>query len=151
MEKLNKQSSVKYLGVLVDNDLTWKTHVNYLRRSCMEGRTPSSLSRTKTNVPKFRIWTTALSCGTHVGDVEQREYRTMHSGSSSRSHHAQNLEKQRDGQLLRHNAMLCKVHRCLKRQGPCFLTCKFHTNSNLNYVEGPAKSTYTDSFYRSTF
>ena len=34
----------------------------------------------------------------------------------------------------RHNAMLCKVHQCLKRQCPGYLTCKFRTNSNLNYT-----------------
>ena len=33
--ELNKQSSVKYLGVVIDKELTWKAHVNHWRRCCM--------------------------------------------------------------------------------------------------------------------
>lgn len=33
--ELNRQSSVKYLGVFIDHDLTWKEHVHDLQRSCM--------------------------------------------------------------------------------------------------------------------
>ena len=33
--ELNKQCSVRYLGVHIDKDLTWKVHVNYLRQTCL--------------------------------------------------------------------------------------------------------------------
>ena len=32
---MSKQSSVKYLGVHIDKDLTWKTHMNHLRQTCL--------------------------------------------------------------------------------------------------------------------
>ena len=56
----------------------------------------------------------------------------------------------------RHNAMFCKVHRCLRSQGPSYLTRKFHTNSNLNYatIRGANKIHLlrpNTNFYRSTF
>ena len=33
--ELKKQYSVRYLGVHIDKDLTWKVHVNHLRRTCL--------------------------------------------------------------------------------------------------------------------
>ena len=56
----------------------------------------------------------------------------------------------------RHNAMLCKVHWCLRSRGPSYLTCKFHTNSNLNYTTTRGANKIhllrpNTNFYRSTF
>ena len=56
----------------------------------------------------------------------------------------------------RHIPMLCQVHRCLRKEAPSYLACKFLTNSNLNYstTRGANKihlNRPNTNFYRSTF
>ena len=56
----------------------------------------------------------------------------------------------------RHIALLCQVHRCLRKEAPNCLTCKFLTNSYLNYsTTRGAKKIHLNrpntNFYRSTF
>ena len=56
----------------------------------------------------------------------------------------------------RYIALLCQVHRCLRKEAPSYLTCKFLTNSYLNYstTRGAKKiplNRPNTNFYRSTF
>ena len=81
-----------------------------------------------------------------------RGYRTMHLDSSFTSHQARV-----DGRYYeRYNSqdMLCQFHRCLRKKAPSYLTCKFLTNSYLNYstTRGANKIHLNNTnFYRSTF
>ena len=142
---LNKQSSVKYLGVLIDHDLTWKARVHHLRRSCM-ARLAMTGHHLPCHVRKLLYQTFVLpnlesvvwnSCGVVLSNklesIQNYALRIIFQKPPRTS--SANLEKQQVGQLLRRDdIMLCKVHRCLRNQGPSYLTCKFHTNSNLNYA-----------------
>ena len=56
----------------------------------------------------------------------------------------------------RHKAMLSQVHWCLKKETLSYLSCKFCTNSNLNYLTTRGANKIhlqwpNTNFYRSTF
>ena len=150
--ELNKQSSIKYLGVLIDNDLAWKAHVNHLRQSCMARL--AMIRRAGHHLPchvrKLLYQSFVLpnldycsvvwnSCGVVLSNkierIQNYALRIIFQKPPRRS--SAELREAAGWTTLktrRHNAMFCKVHRCLRSQGPRYLTRKFHTNSNLNYA-----------------
>ena len=66
-----QQDEVKYLGVTVDRNLSWKSHVQNLRRKCFAGlvflhkHLPIRTRKLSTRVSLAHSWTIVKFCTTH--------------------------------------------------------------------------------------
>ena len=146
-----KQSRVKYIGVHIDKDLTWKTHVNHLRQTCLArlAMIRPAGHHLPCHTRKLLYQTFVLpnpdycsvvwnSCGVMLSNkVEQIQNYALRlilrkpprtSSAELRVALGWTTLKTR-----RNNAMLCQVHRWSRKEAPSYLACKFLTNSNLNY------------------
>ena len=172
--KLQKQDCVKYLGVSIDKDLSWKTHIEQIRAQCMAKL--AAIRRAGSYLPchvrKLLYQSFVLphldycsvvwnSCGTTLSDrVERVQNYALRiilrkpprtSSEALRQTLCWTTLKRR-----RHNATVCQVHRCVNKQGPSYLNSKFVTNSTLNYActRGFNKlhlKRPNTNFYRTTF
>ena len=147
---LQKQDCVKYLGVSIDKDLSWKTHIEQIRAQCMAKL--AAIRRAGSYLPchvrKFLYQSFVLphldycsvvwnSCSTTLSDrVERVQNYVLRiilrkpprtSSEALRQTLCWTTLKRR-----RHNATVCQVHRCVNKEGPSYLNSKFVTNSTLN-------------------
>ncbi len=150
-ETIRQQETVKYLGVVVDQNMNWVQQVEEVRRKSLAGLAsirrasaylPSCTMRLLYNViilPHLDycsvVWhscTKALS--NRVERVQHYAMRMIlkkpHRADSER------LRNQLGWMTLhrrRQKAMLCQVHSCMRQRAPVYLSRKFITNTEFGY------------------
>ena len=142
-----KRDSVRYLGLTIDRDLSWKTHVCNVRRKafaaigCIHGAShylPAKIHKMLYNslvLPHLDYCSTVWhSCNQtlphnleHVQNYAMRVILSQppcppSSPPLTDQFHWTTLHHRR------HNQMLCQVHQCLLQQAPVYLTSKFSNN-----------------------
>ena len=173
-EEIVQQEKVKYLGVIVDNKLNWKPHIQNLRRKCLAGL--AFLRRYGTHLPvnsrKLLYQSFILSqldycsvvydcCSKTLSDKVERiqNYAMRIILSKPPRTSSEPLRKQLGLTTLkirRQNATLLQVHRCLHRCAPLYLNNKFMTNSSFGYssTRGANKlhlNRPNSNYYRNSF
>ncbi len=150
--ELKKQDCVRYLGVEIDKDLTWKSHIEKVHQQCM-GKL-AVIRRAGSYLPcHIRkllyqafilphldycsvVWN---SCGQGLSDrVERIQNYALRMILRKPPLTSSKLLQQTLGwttlRARRHHAMLCQVHRCCTNQAPPYLCSKFSVNSNISAV-----------------
>ena len=129
-EEIVQHETAKYLGVIVDNKLTWKPHILNLRRKCLAGQ----IERIQNYAMRI-----ILRKSPRTGSEPLRQQLSLTSLKTRRQ-----------------IATLLQVQRCLHKCAPSYLTSKFISNSNFGYsstrgasklhLKRPATSYYGSSF-----
>ena len=142
-----RQESVKYLGVTIDHDLSWKSHVGAVRRRMLAAI--ASIRQVSAYLPLStkRMLYNALVLP--YADYCQVIWHPCSSNLAQSVERVQNygmrvvlnkpprtpsapLRDELGWTTLhrrRHNATLCQVHRCVLKQAPSYLSGKFVKNS----------------------
>ena len=141
--------SVRYLGLTIDQDLSWKTHVSNVRKKAFAAI--GCIRRASRYLPvKIRKMLYNSLVLPHL-DYCSTVWHSCNQTLSQSVEHSQNYAmrvilnqppRMRSASLRdqlhwttlrqrRHNQTLCQVHRCLLRQAPVYLTSKFVRNSYL--------------------
>ena len=149
---LEKQNCVNYLGVKIDRDLSWRTHIDHLHRQCMAKL--AVIRRASCYLPQnvrrllyqafvlphvdycSVVWN---HCGVILRDrverIQKYALRIIHGKPPRTSSEPlrralgwTTLEKRQ------HKALVCLVHRCLSDEAPSFLCSKFRPNTALGYI-----------------
>ena len=142
-----KQECIKYLGVTIDNDLSWKSQVQNVRRRMLAAI--ASIRRVSPYLPLAtkRMLYNALALP-HA-DYCSVAWHSCNSSLSQSLERVQNLgmrvilakpprtpsaplRKQLGWTTLHmrcHNSLLCQVHRCVPNHAPTYLCQKFVKNS----------------------
>ena len=150
-EEICPQQSVKYLGVTIDQDLSWSQHVEIVRKKSLAGL--SAVRRASAYLPTAtrRLLYNALVLP-HL-DYCSVVYHSCNISNSNKLERVQNYamrvilkkpprtpsEPLRDAlgwttlQLRRQNRLLCQVYRCLHGHAPMYLRRKFITNADFGY------------------
>ena len=136
-----ERDSARYLGLTIDRDLSWKTHVCNFRRKAFAavGCIPKASHYLPVNIRKMLYKSPVLPHLDYCSTVWHSCNQTL----SQNLEHAQNyagpctpsapLRDQLHWTTLhhrRHSQMLCQVHRCLLQQAPAYLTINFSKNSD---------------------
>ena len=172
--QLEKQDCVKYLGVMIDKDLSWKPHIERMHKQCMSklavirrsgAYLPCHIRRMlylAFVLPHLDYCSVVWNfCGaTLIKQVERIQNYALRmilrkpprtaSEPLRQTLRLTTLEKRR------HYAMLSQVHRYCTGNGPAYLSCKFTTNQAFGYTStrGSGKLHLhrpLTEFYRSSF
>ena len=150
-QPISKQKEVNYLGVVMDQNLSWVQHVEKVRRRSLAGL--ATIRRASAYLPSStrRLLYNALVLP-HL-DYCSTVWHSCSKASSDRVERVQNyamriiLKKppRTSSEALcndlgwttlhvrRHKAMLYQVHRCLHKRAPTYLCNKFFTNAEFGY------------------
>ena len=172
--QLEKQDCVKYLGAMIDKDLSWKPHIERMHKQCMSklavirrsgAYLPCHIRRMlylAFVLPHLDYCSVVWNfCGaTLIKQVERIQNYALRmilrkpprtaSEPLRQTLRLTTLEKRR------HYAMLSQVHRYCTGNGPAYLSCKFTTNQAFGYTStrGSGKLHLhrpLTEFYRSSF
>lgn len=171
------EEKVRYLGVEIDRNLTWKDHVCKVRRSCLSNL--ARLSRVSSFLPfetKKRLYNALvlphccvvwMECGATLRhEIERLQNYGMRLITSSPRLACSAMLRSRLGWLpLEQRRRLFRftlVHKCLLGRAPQYLCSKFVTNESLGlcttrgssnlYLKRPTTNFYQNSFeYQGAF
>ena len=148
--ELPQQGCVRYLGVEIDKDLTWKTHIEKIRHQCMAKL--AAIRRAGTYLPchirKLLYQSFVLphcsvvwnSCSTtlikRIERIQNYALRIILRKPPLTS--SESLRQTLGWTTLetrRKKVLLYQVHRCITNRAPSYLCSRFTPNSRFNYVE----------------
>ena len=147
--ELQQQSCVRYLGVEIDRDLTWKAHIQKVCNQCM-GKL-AAIRRAGSYLPchirKLLYQAFVLphldycsvvwnSCGATLGKrIERVQNYALRLILRKPPLTSSELLRRTLGwttlEVRRRNALVCQVHRCITNQAPSYFSSKFTSNSSL--------------------
>ena len=150
-EEICPQQSVKYLGVTIDQDLSWSQHVEIVRKKSLAGLSAERRASAYLPTATRRLLYNALVLP-HL-DYCSVVYHSCNISNSNKLERVQNYamrvilkkpprtpsEPLHDAlgwttlQLRRQNRLLCQVYRCLHGHAPMYLRRKFITNAKFGY------------------
>ena len=148
-----QQSCVRYLGVEIDRNLTWKAHIEKVRHQCM-GKL-AAIQRAGAYLPcntrKVLYQSFVLPhldycsvvwnyCGVTLGKCIERVQNyalrlILQKPPLTNSDLLRQTLSWTTLEVRRRHALLCQVHRCVTNQAPSYLCSKFTSNSSLHYAE----------------
>ena len=151
--ELQQQDCVRYLGVEIDRDLTWKAHIERVHHQCM-GKL-AAIRRAGSYLPchirklLYQAFVLPLldycsvvwhSCGATLAKrIERVQNYALRMILRKPPLTSSESLRQTLGwttlEMRRRNALLCQVHRCFTNQAPSYLCSKFTSNSSLHYAE----------------
>ena len=140
---LQKRDSVRYLGIEVDIELSWKPHVHNLHHQCMGklAQIRKSCYHLPCKARKLLYLAFVLpqldycsvvwgSCGTVLSNKIERIQNyamrvILRKPPLTPSEESRKTLRWTTLKTRRHNAVMLQVHRCLHRTGPLYLNSKF--------------------------
>ena len=158
-KEITKNTSVKYLGVMVDQDLKWNLHVakaqqkcwaclGTIRRACSYLPTATRKKYHALVLPHLDycsvVWhPCGATLSTQIERIQKYSMRLIfHQPPRTRSEPLRQRLGWTSLHQRRHHALLKQVHRCINKRAPVYLVEKYQTNSNFGTVVHEVKVNY---------